>query len=667
MSDISIPGLTSRYNTSEIVEGLVAVEKERLTALEKELDSIEEIQSHWREVNRRLTGLQGSVKKLYGFENPFSEKTVNSSDEAVLTAIADRSADLGDYNLKVLQTAKSDRLLSASLDEDFRVEAGDYSFKVGDEEVRFRFRGGGLRDFARKLNEQGNNIVRATVVRDTADTQVLMIEAIPTGSSNRLFFSGAAEDLALATSMIRKVPVDTQQVSLQNTNNLEITGLEDRLTLNNGEIELLSKGEVRIPLDKNFPIDDGTILEMEIKVDELNEDQLIPEEPVPPSLPDIPALHYKGIVIQNSGSQLELPPWENPPPPPRVDDLHILRLSDGTQNYSTGEITPSPSYQKIQIRLKDYLTQLNSIELSNANTHRNIYVRNIQVYNPDQQRGFEAANPVDTAQDALLEFNGIQIRRETNTIDDLIPGVDLNLRRASDREVELNIEPDTELAKEGLIEFVYQYNRTMTEILILSQDNTDIIDEIEYFSDDEREKAMEDLGSLRGDLTLMQIKNRLQAITTAPYETDWGNQMALLAQIGISTNETGGGGYNAAKLRGYLEVDEDELDKALNGNMDAVKQLFGMDSDGDLIMDSGVGVQMDNYLKAFTQSGGILAMKNDRLDMQIDDQKEDIDEFKTYLEDYEADLKEEYGNMEGMLNQLDNSSNALNGLMQQEK
>jgi len=666
MSDISIPGLTSRYNTSEIVEGLVAVEKERLTALEEELDSIKEVQSHWREVNRRLTGLQGSVKKLYGFENPFSEKKVNSSDEAVLSAIADRSADLGDYNLRVLQTAKSDRLLSASLDEDFHVEAGDYGFKIGDEEVHFRFRGGKLRDFARKLNEQGNNLIRATVVRDTAETQVLMIEAIPTGSFNRLFFTDSAEDLALATSMIRRVPVDTQQVSLNSSAALQNTGVEERLSLEDGELQLRTGAEVRIPLDRNFPIEAGTILELEVKVQELNNDELIIEEPIPPSLPDIPALQYKGIIIQNAESQLELPPWENPPPPPRVDDLNILRLSDGSQSYATPEIPLSPSYQKIQISLKDYLNQLDSIELSNANTHRNIFIRNIQVYNPAQQRGFEAANPVDTAQDALLEFNGIQIQRETNLIDDLIPGVELNLHRSSDKEVELNIEPDIELAKESLIQFVYQYNRIMTEILILSQDNTDIVDEIEYFSDDEREKAMEDLGALRGDLTLMQLKNRLQAITTAPYETDWGNQMSLLAQLGISTNETGGGGYNAAKLRGYLEIDEDELDQALNGNMAAVKQLFGMDSDGDLIMESGIGVQLDTYLKAFTQSGGILAMKNDRLENQIDEKNEDIDEFKVYLEDYEQDLKEEYGNMEGMLNQLENSSSALDGLMKQE-
>jgi len=54
MSDISIPGLTSgKYKSSEIVKGLVEAESTRLESMETTLESLEEEQKHWQEINRR--------------------------------------------------------------------------------------------------------------------------------------------------------------------------------------------------------------------------------------------------------------------------------------------------------------------------------------------------------------------------------------------------------------------------------------------------------------------------------------------------------------------------------------------------------------------------------------------------------------------------------------
>ncbi|MDA3850733.1 MAG: flagellar filament capping protein FliD [Spirochaetaceae bacterium] len=665
MSDLSIPGLTSRYNTNEIVQGLVEAESTRLNSLETNLDTLEVEKRHWQEINRNLASLQTGVKKLFGFENPFNEKVVQSSNEAILTATADRTADLTKYNIKVLQLASNDRFLSASMDDEYRVPGGDYEFQVGEEDITFRFRGGKLQDFARQLNDQSEDLLRATVVRETADSLVMLKQAIPTGSSNRLFFKGESLQLAKDISMIRQIPAEIERPNFQNMKTLSTELPADSININNEEITLRHGARVEFPLDSTFPIEDGTILKMEIKVVELADDQLVHQQPTPPELPSVPGISFQGIKLDSAGMDLSLPPWDNPPAPPRVEDMSIIKISDGNNNYDIPPLVPSENFQTVEITLKDYLNQLDSLELQNLNTHRDILIRNIEIYNPEKSMGFEAVNPADTAQDALVEFNGIEIRRETNNIDDLIPGVQLELNRASDEVVDLAIEPDRELAKQNLIEFVFQYNSAMTRMLILSQDNTDLVDEIEYFTDDERDKAMEDLGGLRGNLTLMQLKTRLQSIVTAPYETRQGNALALLTQLGISSNETGGGGYNASKLRGYLEVDENQLDQALKGDMLAIKELFGKDSDGDLLMDSGIGVQMDNYLRAFTQTGGIIAMKNDRIDNQIDSQNDDIEEFKSYLEDYEDDLRKEYGQMDGMLNQLENSSNSLDNMFNQ--
>ena len=68
--------------------------------------------------------------------------------------------------------------------------------------------------------------------------------------------------------------------------------------------------------------------------------------------------------------------------------------------------------------------------------------------------------------------------------------------------MDISIKPDIETAKEEIIKFVYNYNQTMTQLLILSSDNSDIINEKEFFTDEERDKAFEELGSFRGDITI---------------------------------------------------------------------------------------------------------------------------------------------------------------------
>jgi flagellar hook-associated protein 2 len=279
------------------------------------------------------------------------------------------------------------------------------------------------------------------------------------------------------------------------------------------------------------------------------------------------------------------------------------------------------------------------------------------------------AHPVSTASDAVLDFRGIEVSRPGNTIDDLIDGLTLNLKRASDEPVDIKIEPDTENAKEGIIKFVYNYNQLLTKILVLTTDNQGVIDELEYLDDAEREKLDKQLGKLRGDLSLNQLKNRMQTIIASPYPTRAEEKLTMLAQIGISTNASSGntgGTMDYSKLRGYLEIDEEKLDSALENNIEAVKDLFGRDTSGDMIIDNGAAKKIDEFISPYTRTGGLVSIRLDRIEGQIDDTKDDIDDYKQHLDDYEANLKRQYGTMEAMLNQLEQSSKDLDNFSRQQ-
>jgi len=163
----------------------------------------------------------------------------------------------------------------------------------------------------------------------------------------------------------------------------------------------------------------------------------------------------------------------------------------------------------------------------------------------------------------------------------------------------------------------------------------------------------------------MQLKSRLQRIMMDPHLTDGGRSLSLLAQIGISTS--GGrfqtsGVVDRSRLRGYLQIDEDKLEESVNRMGDWVKQLFGYDSDKDLAIDSGAAYQVDTYLKAYVETGGIVSNRMAVLDNSIARKDREIERYHEHLEDYEAALRRKFGTMEGALDNLEKSSKAIENL-----
>lgn len=164
----------------------------------------------------------------------------------------------------------------------------------------------------------------------------------------------------------------------------------------------------------------------------------------------------------------------------------------------------------------------------------------------------------------------------------------------------------------------------------------------------------------QGDITFSQLKNRLQQIAMASYPTSKGRELNLLAQIGISTNSSGfGGGIDRTKLRGYLEIDENKLDDSLKNDIPAIKELFGNDTDDDLLVDSGAAYEMDNYISVYTKVGGIIASRLSGIDGRISRIDDDILAMKSDLDSKEQSLKMKYGKMEGALQNLQESSKAI--------
>ena len=668
MADISIPGLNSKYNTQELIKGLMDVEKVKLTDMENSITEMEEEKQVWQDLNRKISSLRSSSRTLFGFENPFNEKTVESSNERLLTATATREATQQDLTFKVLKTAQADRFISPPLDDSLHVPEGTYSFSIGEKDFTLRYRGGKLSDFGERLEKKADGLLNVTVVKDTSTSQVILFESQKTGENNRLEFKDDTLTWALDNGVFEKSRADTTNILLRKELQRIDYSEEGVLLSDEDTLTLQPESSISIPLGSPIPFETGMFLEYKISVNELDPEDTKPIPPPLPSLPAVPDAAFRGARVESFDSSAEPPDWQAPPAPPVIEDNSIGYITSSSGRTDLMELKNGSYTESVKIPLNG-TGSLNEIVLDNRNNYKEVRIQEIRVTDPRTSDGYLPTNSLSNARNALLEFSGIQVERETNEIDDLIPGVTLKLNRADpDEEVDISVKPDTEMAKEELIKFVYNYNQTMTQLLILSSDNTDIINEIEYFSDEEREKAFEDLGVFRGDITLMQLKNRMQRIVSSPYNTSLERELSMLSQIGISTNATGSGGsINASKLRGYLEINEEVLDRSLQEMSPAIRELFGMDTDKDLVIDSGVGYEMDRFLNPYIQTGGILANKTSIIDNNIDRTNDDIDDYKEYLSDYESDLKRKYGTMESMLNQLESSSSALDGFSNQQK
>ncbi|MBO8142019.1 MAG: flagellar filament capping protein FliD [Firmicutes bacterium] len=112
---IYFSGLASGIDIDGLIEGLMAIERRPVVLLQDRKNALQLEKDAWRDINSRLNNLQDRVADLK-LASAFLSRTVQSSDETVVKATANRDAVLGRYQITVEQVAKSQRVASKSFD-----------------------------------------------------------------------------------------------------------------------------------------------------------------------------------------------------------------------------------------------------------------------------------------------------------------------------------------------------------------------------------------------------------------------------------------------------------------------------------------------------------------------------------------------------------------------
>lgn len=685
MAGLNIPGVTDQYNTNDTVEKLMKIERIPLTREQNQLESLKTEKNAWRDINTKLSSLRDNTKTLYSFENPFNSKLTSSTEEYAITAEANRSASLQSFKVDVIQAASSDRFLTDELENDFKVPVGTYTYKVGEKQITFNWKGGTLKDFSNAINKRGNNIIKSSIIGASAGNKSLLIEAVPTGNENRLIFEDDAKTFAFDSGMVDIIKSHTQTFASSQTEILPVNKIEydepvymPPLSLTNTKYDeekqtatVEPRGAYQVKVPEKILRD--TDLHLQFTITQKETEDITPEinkTLIQPELPDAGTAEYGGIIISNnlSDTNLNLPP-EPPAPlePVKTNSILYAVMEDGSEK----EIPYTPAEDgkaaQIDVKLSEY-PGLKAIAVRNLNTGTSYEISSLTALDPVKDLGYGPKHPVSTADDAIIKYEGITITRSSNKIDDVVPEITLNIHDKTEKTATIAVKPDTEASKAAIIEFVGKYNQAVAELNILSQNKQEIIDELDYLSPDEKEAEQKKLGLFQSDFSLTNIKSNMSSTLAARYLFSDTAEITMLSQLGIATNAGGySGGYSQSKLRGYLEIDEKKLDDAISNHLDDIKMLFGYDSDGDLIVDTGIAYKLDKQISAYTQTGGILAMKTSSLDSKIKSSESKISKLENQMAKKEAELRNKYSQMEGSLNSLEAQQNTISNFTKQQQ
>jgi len=642
MSDLSIPGVNSTYE--KLVEALM--KKERIPR-DREAEKLENLKlqdDSWRQINKFSLEVRNAARDLYSFNSPFVEKIAESSNERSFTAVASRGAKDQNVKLNIVQIAEADKFLTKEINKDIEIKKGKYTFKVGEKSISVNWKGGKYKGFIDLVNSKAKDILNISEIKVKPDTKSLLFSSNITGEKNRLEFADDALSMALEMELIKKNSSSAIKTSVNS-------------------LETSPESSQKIDFSEPVKAKDQYIMELTISVkDPAKPKSVKTEEKNGKIYEQIGSISYKGIVIQNEASQDGLNKAEiksSSDGSSSKVDMNILSLES-----TRGVLIPLPPLsenaetQTITIPLAEY-GDVKALAINNNNSEKAVFIENIKILDPKAAGEYAPVNPVSTAQDAIINFEGIQIKRDKNDIDDLIPNVTLHAHESSEKQEKLTIKPDVEAVKNAIIELVAKYNRVFAQINILTQNKPEIIEELTYLSEEEVEDAQKKLGLMYSDSTLITLKSNLRQTINTPYKPADDSKIFMLAQLGISTKSDSSSGIDMSRLRGYLEIDEKKLDEALKNNMEEVKLFFGFDSDGDILIDSGLAHAMYEYINPYTQRGGIFGVKTDSLKLKMDSSQKRIENYDKKLAEKELALKKKYGVMDGTLKSLQKQSQTM--------
>ena len=246
------------------------------------------------------------------------------------------------------------------------------------------------------------------------------------------------------------------------------------------------------------------------------------------------------------------------------------------------------------------------------------------------QTDSSAMSEVAKAQDAKFSFNGITINSSSNTVKEVIPGVDITLKAVTTTAQNLTISADNDKAQEALKEWVDAFNQLQSTISSLTQFTA---------GDANSDELNNSNGPLIGDSTLRNIDQSIRSI----FSKGQTGELSVLAQIGINMDSNG-----------KLVIKENELEKALKENSEAVAILFTGDGET-----TGIANEVFAKVSSFIDSDGMIDTATNGLNSTLKSLDKRYDQVNNSIDQTIERYRVQFTKLDILINELNGMSNYL--------
>ena len=218
-----------------------------------------------------------------------------------------------------------------------------------------------------------------------------------------------------------------------------------------------------------------------------------------------------------------------------------------------------------------------------------------------------------------MEFNGIQVQRDSNTITDLVSDLTINLKakmESTDTTVTATVGKDVDEIKSKVNDFISKFNDSYLYI------------KNRYYSGDSGR------GIFAGDSTAYSLMKKLQDIAIGKVDGLTSGNYAYLSEIGITFDPS----------TGLSMSDSSAFETALQNHPDQVADLFNSTN--------GVATSLYDSLDSYVGADGSIADVINSLDNNVSYLNDRVDSIQSSIDKQAENLRKQYESLQQQLAQL---------------
>lgn len=195
----SISGLITGLDTDQLIEGLLAVDRQRIQTIKGKQTKFTTEQTAFKSVEARLVTLQGQISQLARPQNgALDVRTVSSSNKDLVTAAAGSAAAPGVYTVRVNSLARAQQIASQGFDSANSIlTQGTLQLKVGSgatTTITIDSTNNTLQGLANAITGSAAGVT-ATIINDGSDSRTqpyrLLLTANKSGLDNAITLTNA--------------------------------------------------------------------------------------------------------------------------------------------------------------------------------------------------------------------------------------------------------------------------------------------------------------------------------------------------------------------------------------------------------------------------------------------------------------------------------------------